>query len=62
MGRQTGDQSQLFYLFNLETRIAADHSPATRAAQSKSALRPDQGWYRHNLLKSQNERFLEKPE
>lgn len=25
MGRQTGDQSQLFYLFNLEQRIPADH-------------------------------------
>jgi transposase len=25
MGRQTGDQSQLFYLFNLEERIPADH-------------------------------------
>ena len=25
MGRQTGDQSQLFYLFNLESRIPAGH-------------------------------------
>jgi hypothetical protein len=25
MGRQGGDQSQLFYLFNLERRIPADH-------------------------------------
>ena len=25
MGRQTGDQSQLFYLFNLELRIPAGH-------------------------------------
>ena len=25
MGRQTGDQRQLFYLFNLEDRIPADH-------------------------------------
>jgi len=25
MGRQSGDQSQLFYLFNLERRIPADH-------------------------------------
>ena len=25
MGRQTGDQGQLFYLFNLERRIPADH-------------------------------------
>ena len=25
MGRQTGDQSQLFYLFKLEGRIPADH-------------------------------------
>ena len=25
MGRQTGDQSQLFYLFNLEGRIPARH-------------------------------------
>ena len=25
MGRQTGDQSQLFYLFNLERRIPAAH-------------------------------------
>src|SRR5476651_2524608 len=25
MGRQTGDQSQLFYLFNLERRIPASH-------------------------------------
>jgi transposase len=25
MGRQSGDQSQLFYLFNLERRIAAGH-------------------------------------
>ena len=25
MGRQTGDQSQLFYLFNLEGRIPANH-------------------------------------
>ena len=25
MGRQISDQSQLFYLFNLERRIAADH-------------------------------------
>ena len=25
MGRQTGDQSQLFYLFNLEQRIPAGH-------------------------------------
>lgn len=25
MGRQTGDQSQLFYLFNLESRIPASH-------------------------------------
>ena len=25
MGQQTGDQSQLFYLFNLERRIPADH-------------------------------------
>jgi transposase len=25
MGRQTGDQSQLFYLFNLEERISASH-------------------------------------
>ena len=25
MGRRTGDQSQLFYLFNLERRIPASH-------------------------------------
>jgi hypothetical protein len=25
MGRQTGDQSQLFYLFNLEERLPAGH-------------------------------------
>jgi len=25
MGRQTGDQGQLFYLFNLERRIPAGH-------------------------------------
>ena len=25
MGRQTGDQSQLFYLFNLEERIPVSH-------------------------------------
>jgi hypothetical protein len=25
MGRQSGDQSQLFYLFNLERRIPACH-------------------------------------
>jgi len=25
MGRQTGDQSQLFYLFNLGERIPANH-------------------------------------
>jgi hypothetical protein len=25
MGRQTGDQSQLFYLFNLEERIPERH-------------------------------------
>jgi hypothetical protein len=25
MGRQTGDQSQLFYLFNLESRIPVGH-------------------------------------
>jgi hypothetical protein len=25
MGRQTGDQSQLFYLFNLEALIPASH-------------------------------------
>jgi hypothetical protein len=25
MGRQTGDQSQLFYLFNLEERVSASH-------------------------------------
>jgi transposase len=25
MGRQEGDQGQLFYLFNLERRIPADH-------------------------------------
>ena len=25
MGRRTGDQSQLFYLFNLEERIPANH-------------------------------------
>jgi hypothetical protein len=25
MGRQTGDQSQLFYLFNLEERIPTNH-------------------------------------
>ena len=25
MGRQSGDQSQLFYLFNLERRIPAGH-------------------------------------
>ena len=25
MGRQAGDQSQLFYLFNLERRIPAGH-------------------------------------
>ena len=25
MGRQTGDQSQLFYLFNLDRRIPAGH-------------------------------------
>jgi hypothetical protein len=25
MGRQAGDQSQLFYLFNLEQRIPAAH-------------------------------------
>ena len=25
MGRQTSDQSQLFYLFNLERRIPASH-------------------------------------
>lgn len=25
MGRQAGDQSQLFYLFNLEERIPANH-------------------------------------
>jgi hypothetical protein len=28
MGRQAGDQRQLFYLFNLEDRIPADHLPA----------------------------------
>ena len=28
MGRQTGDQSQLFCLFNLEDRIPACHLPA----------------------------------
>ena len=28
MGRQTGDQSQLFYLFNLEERIPATASAA----------------------------------
>ena len=27
MGRQTGDQSQLFYLFNLEERIPVSHLP-----------------------------------
>jgi hypothetical protein len=27
MGRQTGDQSQLFYLFNLERRIPAGNPP-----------------------------------
>ena len=27
MGRQTSDQSQLFYLFNLERRIPASHLP-----------------------------------
>ena len=25
MGRQAGDQSQLFYVFNLEERIPANH-------------------------------------
>jgi transposase len=25
MGRQTGDQKQLFYLFNLEERIPSNH-------------------------------------
>jgi hypothetical protein len=25
MGRQRGDQSQLFYLFNLEGRVPANH-------------------------------------
>jgi hypothetical protein len=27
MGQQTGDQSQLFYLFNLERRIPSGHLP-----------------------------------
>jgi hypothetical protein len=29
MGRQTVDQSQLFYLFNLEEQIPADHPVTT---------------------------------
>ena len=32
MGRQTGDQSQLFYLFNLESRIP--ERPSTAPDQS----------------------------
>jgi hypothetical protein len=41
MGRQTGDQSQLFCLFNLEGRIPADHllhqvNPVVTRASSRA--------------------------
>ena len=39
MGRQTGDQSQLFYLFNLERRIPAGHL----VAADQSGGDPDTG-------------------
>jgi hypothetical protein len=32
MGRQTGDQSQLFYLFNIERRVPANHLSRRRVA------------------------------
>ena len=49
MGRQTGDQSQLFYLFNLEERIPAGHllrriNPVVR--QVSSAVVRRWGWWR----------------
>jgi hypothetical protein len=46
MGRQTGDQRQLFYLFNLEELIPASHllrriNPVvTRVLAEQIALRP----------------------
>ena len=39
MGRQTGDQSQLFYLFNLE----ASHSGAPSSAPHQSGRDADTG-------------------
>ena len=41
MGRQTGDQSQLFYLFNLEQRIPRGHSPRRINLVGDDARRPD---------------------
>jgi hypothetical protein len=44
MGRQTGDQTQLFYLFNLEERIPANHllrwiNPIVTGVRSAAAAR-----------------------
>jgi hypothetical protein len=38
MGQQTGDQSQLFYLFNLEERIPANHTVDRVRDQKDEAL------------------------
>ena len=37
MGRQTGDERHLFYLINLDERIAAGPRPTSRAASLQSA-------------------------
>jgi len=40
MGRQTGEQSQLFYLFNLEERIPTSHLLRRIACSHTQALTP----------------------
>ncbi len=46
MGRQTGDQGQLFYLFNLERRIPAGHFAPAATNRFHRALCHDTGWHR----------------
>jgi len=40
MGRQTSDQSQLFYLFNLEERIPASGSGTSRMVMTRRPAPP----------------------
>ena len=45
MGRQAGDQSQLFYLFNLEERIPVSHLLRRMMSLKKSAMRRVEALY-----------------